>query len=391
MKITVIADDFTGANDVGIQLNRYGLNTASVIDDIEESDVVVYDTETRNSSGEIAKKIVAEKFKEIKENGFDYFYKKIDSTLRGNIAEEIYAITENLNENEKIAVVPAFPLIGRVIKDGEHYLNGVKLVESEIAKDPISPVKEGNLKKIFNRSIHISAEEIKNGSAENKIRESNEKIVIFDSESEDELEECAKFIVRTGIDRYIAGSAGIMNYLPELWGAKNRVIIISGSCSTASIEQMEYFIDENFEEIDERRIDVKNRNSENQIYKMNRDIVVRSIVYRSDAEKVMKMFNEKGVSRKEAGNIISDYIAEESVKYITENSIKNIIILGGETSYKVLKKMEIKGLKIEFEIETGIAVAKTENMRYNIIVKPGNFGSKECIDKCYKILKNRKI
>ena len=100
---------------------------------------------------------------------------------------------------------------------------------------------------------------------------------------------------------------------------------------------------------------------------------------------------KKGVSRREAGGLITDFIAEESAKYIIENRIKNLIIMGGETSYKVLKKIGIRSLKIEYEVETGIAVAKSENMRYNIIVKPGNFGSEKCINRCYEILKRRKI
>lgn len=386
-----MADDFTGANDVGVQLNKYGLNVVTALEEIDSSDIIVYNTESRNIDENEAKKKVEEKFKIMKEKEFNCFYKKIDSTLRGNLKKEIEAITENIGVNEKIAVAVAFPMIGRVIKNGEHFLNGKRVVETEIAKDPVSPVKEGDLKKIFPNSINIRFEELINGSAEKKIRDSREKIIIFDSETEEELEECAKFLVKTGYDKYIAGSAGIMNYLPEVWGIKNRVAIISGSCSTVSIEQLDKIIDCNKEEFEIINLDIRDKVKREKSYKKNKDIVLRSVTNKKDVEEVMEFFAEKKVSRKAAGGIITDFIAEESAKYIIENGIKNLIIMGGETSYKVLKKIGIKSLKIEYEVETGIAVAKSENMRYNIIVKPGNFGSEKCINRCYEILKRRKI
>jgi D-threonate/D-erythronate kinase len=386
-----MADDFTGANDVGIQLNRYGIDVVSTVNGFNGADVVIYNTESRNILGIYAKKIVAEEFKKMKLRGFDFFYKKIDSTLRGNIYEEIEAISENIESYEKIAVVAAFPSMGRVIRNGEHFLNGEKLVNTEIAKDHLTPVKEGNLKKIFKNYIHVSMGEIRSGKAKLKIDNSIEKVVIFDSETEEELNLVAKFIVESGIDRYIAGSAGIMNYLPKLWGIKNRIVIISGSCSEVSIRQIDEFIKKNSENLEVFKLNITNRKIENKSYKTQKDIVIRSIERREEVENTIKKIQSEGVSKQSAGGIISDFIATESLKYIEENNIKNIIILGGETSFKVLKKLNISGLKIEFEIETGIAVAKSENMRYNIIVKPGNFGSENCIKRCYDILKNRKI
>ncbi len=391
MKIAIIADDFTGANDVGVQLNKYGLNVVTALEEIESSDVIIYNTESRNIDEDEAKKKVEEKFKMMKERKFNYFYKKIDSTLRGNLSKEIEAIVENIGADEKVVVAAAFPIMGRVIKNGEHFLNGKRVVETEIAKDPVAPVTEGDLKKIFHNSINIRFEELINGSAEKKIRESSEKIIIFDSETEEELEECAKFLVKTGYDKYIAGSAGIMNYLPELWGIKNRVAIISGSCSTVSIEQINRVIDINEGQLEIVNFDIRDEMVKKNSYKIKKDIVLRSVMDKKDVDEVMEFFMKKGVSRKEAGGLITDFIAEESAKYIIENEIKNLIIMGGETSYKVLKKIGIKSLKIEYEVETGIAVAKSENMRYNIIVKPGNFGSENCINRCYQILKKRKF
>ncbi len=196
MRIAVIADDFTGANDVGIQLNRYGLNVVTAIEEISEADVVIESSESRNIDEEEAKNRVAIKFKEMKNRGFDYFYKKIDSTLRGNILKEVEAIIENIDSREKIVVAIAFPLIGRVIKNGEHFFNGKRLIETEVAKDPITPVKEGDLKKIFENSVCISIDDINREIALQKIEKSGKQIVIFDSETEEELKRVAEFLAK---------------------------------------------------------------------------------------------------------------------------------------------------------------------------------------------------
>ena len=70
MKIAIIADDFTGANDVGVQLNKYGLNVVTALEEIESSDVIIYNTESRNIDEDEAKKKVEEKFKMMKERKY---------------------------------------------------------------------------------------------------------------------------------------------------------------------------------------------------------------------------------------------------------------------------------------------------------------------------------
>ena len=88
----IVADDFTGSNDTGVQLTRRGfrtmvtLNPAGVKDDGLS---YVLDTESRNIPGAEARAKVAGLLAGLDLSGFDCVIKKVDSTLRGNIAEEI--------------------------------------------------------------------------------------------------------------------------------------------------------------------------------------------------------------------------------------------------------------------------------------------------------------
>src|SRR5680860_13218 len=97
--IYVIADDLTGANDTGVQFAKKGYSTiVSVLDEQstiiipDNLDVFVMDTETRELENTTTKKRLKSNLQKININENDMIYKKIDSTLRGNIGNELEEI-----------------------------------------------------------------------------------------------------------------------------------------------------------------------------------------------------------------------------------------------------------------------------------------------------------
>ena len=74
---------------------------------------------------------------------FDYYYKKIDSTLRGHIALETLRMVELL-EYDAAIIIPAFPQEGRITVGGYHLAKGVPIGRTEIAIDPHSPITESH-------------------------------------------------------------------------------------------------------------------------------------------------------------------------------------------------------------------------------------------------------
>ena len=86
----IIADDFTGANDTGLQFARRGIPTRVQIKNaraIDERYSLVVDTESRNTDGRHAQQLVEASLAALDLKDFSVIMKKIDSTLRGNIAE----------------------------------------------------------------------------------------------------------------------------------------------------------------------------------------------------------------------------------------------------------------------------------------------------------------
>jgi len=65
-------------------------------------------------------------------------YKKVDSTLRGNVAAETDAAL-TASGADLALVAPAFPAAGRTTRDGVHYVDGTPLDETEYADDENGP------------------------------------------------------------------------------------------------------------------------------------------------------------------------------------------------------------------------------------------------------------
>ena len=143
-KILVIADDFTGAAEIGGIAHLFGLSvkiqTSHQGPDDRENDVIVIDTNTRSFSPDKAYKILQSKLNELDLSNFDFIYKKVDSVLRGPVTSEVKAILTILNF-KKAVLVPANPSKDRTIRNGKYYINNIPIDQTEFRNDPEYPRK----------------------------------------------------------------------------------------------------------------------------------------------------------------------------------------------------------------------------------------------------------
>ena len=138
--IGVIADDLTGAAELGAVGVRHGLQAEIVRTGrpSPEATVVCVDTDSRACDpGEAAKRAAAAA-KLLRAAGARWIYKKVDSVLRGQVTAEIEAVMKQL-KLERALLLPANPSLGRTIKDGHYYLRGRPLHRTEFAHDPHFP------------------------------------------------------------------------------------------------------------------------------------------------------------------------------------------------------------------------------------------------------------
>jgi 4-hydroxythreonine-4-phosphate dehydrogenase len=141
LEVLIIADDLTGASDCGAAFAAHGLVTVVALDDagaIPRADVVAFDANTRGMTPERAAAETARIVRVyLRNHPARIVYKKIDSTLRGNVAVEVEAALEayrSLGHPEAAAVIaPAFPAVGRTTKGGRMYLRGAPIEHGELA------------------------------------------------------------------------------------------------------------------------------------------------------------------------------------------------------------------------------------------------------------------
>ena len=160
----IIADDLTGANDTALQFFKKGSSAKIIIDcnqdfsELENADVWSISTESRNIDKETAVDRVLKVCEILKENlGTETFYKKIDSTLRGNTGLEIIAMLEATKKDAAI-VVPAYIEEGRTTIGAYQLLNGLPIERTQCALDPKAPIYDSFipdiLKKDLNSQLH---------------------------------------------------------------------------------------------------------------------------------------------------------------------------------------------------------------------------------------------
>ena len=122
MILTVLADDFTGALDTGVQFAEKGIPAYVAFEGAEEAfsmdcAVLVIDMQSRHLPPEQARAAAFRLARLAREAGSAYLYKKTDSTLRGNIGAELEGAMRGFGA-DKLCFAPASPKLGRTTSNG---------------------------------------------------------------------------------------------------------------------------------------------------------------------------------------------------------------------------------------------------------------------------------
>ena len=144
--IGVIADDLTGAAELGAVGLRHGLRAEIVRSGTPggAADLVCVDTDSRACEPAVAAKRAAAAAKMLRAAGAKWIYKKVDSVLRGQVTAEVEAVMKQL-KLERALLLPANPSLGRTIKDGHYFLRGKPLHKTEFARDPHFPRRSSHV------------------------------------------------------------------------------------------------------------------------------------------------------------------------------------------------------------------------------------------------------
>lgn len=380
-KMLLLADDFTGANDSGIKIVQRGYDaTVSLDSNLEnESQILIIDTESRNL-GEKESYVKTDNLVKKIKNLDDYIlvYKKVDSTLRGNIKAECEVLIKYLDP-KYVIFAPAHPRLGRITKSGIHYVNGERIINSEFARDPEKPVNNDDIRSILSKDIkHHDLAEIR---SDLRIEPG---INTFDCEKYDDLLKISRKSLELEEKVLYIGSAGLCDAIFDELIIKKPALAIVGSVSSQNKESIEYCKSMGIKIIKISLMDyVKNlyRNKLNSVLEFldkNKDVLIVTSENRKDYMKTLKYLKENNIK---PDDILSNLLKEISEKVLKNCEISGVLTTGGTTSIQFLNSINADGTKLISEIENGVILSKVYGIEKDLylVTKAGAFGNEKTI------------
>ena len=152
-----VADDLTGATTTGVLLARSKARTAVFFDvdaaqhaeNMDQLDAIIISSNSRPLPADKAYQVVSDATAALKGMGCKYYQKRIDTTCRGGIGVEIDAMLDTLGDDHVAIVVPAMPQSRRILVGGFSVIDGVALINTPVAQDVRTPVKENYIPRLL--------------------------------------------------------------------------------------------------------------------------------------------------------------------------------------------------------------------------------------------------
>jgi len=407
-QFAIIADDLTGAMDTGVGFARIGLNTIITFGNEipSEAAAVVVSTDSRADSPEMAYRKTE---KEAGKLAGLYVYKKIDSTLRGNIGSELMALVDTLHI-EKVIVCPAFPGNKRTVLNGELLVENIPVNKTHFSRDPFCPVTEAHIPTLLHeqagfRTGSIGLEEVEKGPAHiaQQISSSQQRVIVVDAVEQVHLRYIAEALIVGGKSWLPCGSAGLAGELPFAFGHKARnvrpadpsasgkpVLLVIGSRNDSTARQLRKaksclhipLVSIEPDEFVSRKGRVARIN---QIAKQAGDLIdsAQSIAITSTLSRYTPALKQS----------TSGILTAIASSVMRRRDIAGLILSGGDIARAACAALEAVGIRILKELQPGIVVGEIiggtkEGMKS--ITKAGGFGNDDALIEAIYYLKGEK-
>ena len=415
MKGVIVADDLTGANASGVLLKKLGLSVSSLFRlnsaSAHEADVLAYSTASRGLSPEEAFQRVKEAFLQLKTGG-EFFNKRIDSTLRGNIGAEIDGGLAALGDDFTAIVVPSYPDSGRIVANRTMLVNGVLLTESDAGRDPKMPVASDDVVDIIEQQtrhrvycfpLKTLAQSI--GSLAAAISEAAQaaRILVFDAVRNEDVQKIAKAVLASGC-RVLTVDPGplTMQIVYEMQVKEKReqkVLLVIGSVTATTKRQIADLLQK-------RRVFFADMHVEEFFARGRREMEVRRVVDKVcaavDSEDILLLTTtplsdeasldlkatakELDITSEEVSCILSNTLAQAASEVLEKSrKIEGVYCSGGDITIALLNQLEADGIDVRDEVLPLAVYGRILGGRLpklRIVTKGGMIGGNDAIGLC---------
>ncbi len=270
--IGAVADDLTGATTTGVLLARSKARTAVFFNEeaalkgegVDELDAILISSNSRPLPANEAYNKVKSATSALKRMGVKYFSKRIDTTLRGGVGVEIDAMMDQVGDDCVAVVVPAMPQSRRILVGGYSVIDGVALINTPVAQDVRTPVKENYIPRLLEGQTRrqvklVTLDKVLQGreairGALQEARDAGGEVIVVDGITIEDVEEIARAcielkwnVVAVDPGPFTAKLAYHRNLIkeeepnipPEADEAGKTVLIAAGSATPVTKKQME--------------------------------------------------------------------------------------------------------------------------------------------------------
>jgi len=386
-KFCIIADDLTGATDTGVQFSKFGMSTAvafnylTIKDLTPDFDIISINAGTRNIDRECAYLRVKDIVRTLREMNFNMFYKKIDSTLRGQPDVEIKAMLDELGFDLAF-IVPSFPANGRKVENGYLYIEK----NSEKSRNTFHPI--GFVPDIFKKKIDrpislIELEDVKKGVSNIKqkideLREVKNQIFVIDAVTSDDLMNIALAVKDYAPRAVIAGSAGLASCIPLTWEMVKEYRLTAEQIKTLTAFSSVKVVKMNSEEIINGKSDEELSRVTDESKKALHEAKIPVVAIDSLLESRKEIYDQE-ISSENAKKVAKSF-GIVAKRIASDKLIKALIVTGGDVAINVFDAMGAKGIILENEISPGIPIGRLIGGEFdslNVVTKAGGFGDKD--------------
>jgi len=397
--VLVIADDFTGANDAGSGLAQAGarvhvlFGTGASLPD-EAADVLVISTDSRAVSASLAAERVTQVVQHYAEQlQQGWLFKKIDSTLRGNVGAETVAALRA--SGKKMALVaPAVPRLGRTTRDGKVWVDQRLLTDTEFASDPKTPIRSARILD----QMQIDGTEIDLATLRSDrldaVLTAAQGVVVVDAETEGDLARLIAAASRLSETPLLVGAAGLSDALGAALSVcpARPVLAVVGSMSHQAEQQiaaLRHYRAVEIVDVDIRQLfqqpawPDRNRWIEQATtaLRAGRHTVIRTCQHTFQRHEIENLCQQYSVTRPQLGEAICQLLGEMAFRLCRAQLPHALYLSGGDVAIAVAQALGASGFKIQGLVAGCVPHGVLLNSEFTlpVMTKAGGFGDENTL------------
>jgi len=408
--IALIADDLTGASDAGVQFARRGLVTRVLFDLADPAatrgvEALAVDTDSRALPPRAAYARVRQLADQLRSARPEHLYKKVDSTLRGNLGAEIDAVMDAFGLPLAI-VAPAFPALGRTTRQSVHHLHGTPVHQTEIGRDPRAPVRESNVVRLLESQSQRRAGAVPLGTVAQgpgAIRRRVDEqagggvaLLVCDAETDGGLRAIAEALGHRR-DLLWVGSAGLAEALAEPLRLTSRlarapedaapvgpVLLVAGSLSATTRQQVAAVAARPgvaTVELDPLAL-LAGADGGRAESARCRGALRSALANGSDCVLAVGAGGRNQNQNRDAADRIADALGSLAAGCARAYPLGGLILTGGDTARAVCRHLGVTGVDLLSEVEPGVPLGRLVGQtapRLLAVTKAGAFGSEDTL------------